>query len=223
MKDVIIMACRLKVETGWHGEGLSSISRYETYWFAQTFSALSWSLSEVVFVSKYSSRKRSASAPIHRINYGIRAQPYGAARAVRTLKVLVFGDGPPGEEADASIKHLKKSLHVAEAAVRELIEWSRIYGQSWLGLHGQPAKRIGSYLLGDETECADYSYGKDVLPSLEDDPVKYEFEASIDPTRARSLLSCSPTIVRACRSRKHCLPTRCTSSNLILRTVNGGF
>ncbi len=109
--------------------------------------------------------------------------------AVQTVKVVVFGEGPRGEDTDGSIEHLRKSFRVAESAVAELVEWARIHGQPWLGLHGQPVRRVGNHLLGDEgVDIADYSFSEDVLPAIEDEREHtYDGGASLDRSHASSL------------------------------------
>ncbi|MFN0105557.1 MAG: hypothetical protein ACKV2U_26155 [Bryobacteraceae bacterium] len=126
------------------------------------------------------------------INYRISDRLSGPARAVDKLRVFVVGDGPRGEDTEASIVHLRKSFQIAEAVVGELIEWSRIDGQSWLGLHGQLPKLVGEASLEDETSCTLFGYNDDGLPYREPDTVDYEIKSSLDQTRAfelRRLLS----------------------------------
>lgn len=79
---------------------------------------------------------------------------------VLIVQVAVFGqrsvsakdfDGPaetrPTNEA---IKYFRKAFLVAQAVCKELIDWARIRGQAWLGLHGQNLERIGVDSLVDE-------------------------------------------------------------------------
>lgn len=111
------------------------------------------------------------------------------AFAVQTVKVMVFGEGPRGQDTDGSIGHLRRSFHVAESAVADFVEWARIHGQPWLGLHGQPVRRIGNHLLGDDSvDIADYGFSEDVLPAIEAerDPA-YDGGASLDTAHASSL------------------------------------
>jgi hypothetical protein len=105
--------------------------------------------------------------------------------AVRTLRVLVFGEGPPGSDTEASINYLRRTFQVAEAIVSDLVEWARINGQCWLGLHGQRPRRIEGHVLGDESDdIGDYCFTEDVLPKIEDEHAgEYEVEASIDASR----------------------------------------
>jgi hypothetical protein len=78
---------------------------------------------------------------------------------------------------------------VAESAVADLVEWARIHGQPWLGLHGQPVRRVGNHLLGDDSvDIADYGFREDVLPSIEDErEPAFDGRASLDTGHASSL------------------------------------
>lgn len=115
--------------------------------------------------------------------------PNGQGFAVHTVKVMVFGEGPRGQDTDGSIEHLKRSFHVAESAVADLVEWARIHGQPWLGLHGQPVRRVGNHLLGDDSvDIADYGFSEDVLPAIEDErEPAYDGGASLDTAHSSSL------------------------------------
>jgi hypothetical protein len=116
-------------------------------------------------------------------------EPNGHAFAVHTVKVMVFGEGPRGQDTAGSIEHLRKSFHAAESAIAELVEWARIHGQPWLGLHGQPVRRVGNHLLGDDSvDIADYGFSEDVLPAIEDErEPAYDGGASLDTAQASSL------------------------------------
>jgi hypothetical protein len=113
----------------------------------------------------------------------------GHAFAVQSLKVMVYGEGPPGRDHEGSVEHLRKSVIIANAAVSNLVEWARIHGQPWLGLHGQPVRRVGNHLLGDDSDdIADYGFNEDVLPQIEEEPVpEYDIEASLDAESAAQL------------------------------------
>jgi hypothetical protein len=116
-------------------------------------------------------------------------EPCEQGLAVQMLKLMVFGEGPPGQDTDGSIEHLRKSFHAAEGIVRELIEWARIHGQPWLGLHGQPVRRVGNHLLGDDSDdIADYCFNEDVLPQIQEDYApEFEMEVSLDSANSSSL------------------------------------
>jgi hypothetical protein len=108
---------------------------------------------------------------------------------VESVKVKVYGEGPRGEDTEASIDHLRRSFKIAEAAVAELIEWTRIRGQAWLGIHGQPVQRVGIHLLGDDSvDIGDYCFNEDVLPESEEPVPGYEIEASLDAASTSLLL-----------------------------------
>lgn len=113
----------------------------------------------------------------------------GQAFAIQSLKVMVYGEGPPGRDHGGSIEHLRKSFNIANAAVSNLVEWARTHGQPWLGLHGQPVRRVGNHLLGDDSDdIADYGFNEDVLPQIEEEPMpEYDVEASLDAASAAHL------------------------------------
>jgi hypothetical protein len=65
-------------------------------------------------------------------------------------------------------------------------------GEPWLGLHGQPVRRVGHHLLGDDSDdsvdVADYGFNEDVLPEIEEHASDYEIEASLDASGTASLI-----------------------------------
>jgi hypothetical protein len=127
--------------------------------------------------------------PLGSLRHVFRKETHEQGFAVQTLKVMVFAEGPRGRDTEASIEHLRKSFQVAQAVVGELVEWARIRGQAWLGLHGQPVRRIGNHLLGDDSvDIADYGFSEDVLPQIEEEHTpEFEIEASLDSANASSL------------------------------------
>ena len=134
--------------------------------------------------------RRLSSSTINLRLAAVRRLAYEAADTGLLSPELAAGiEGPRGADTEASIEHLRKSFEVAEGVLGELVEWARIQGQPWLGLHGQPVRRIGNHLLGDDSvDIADYGFSEDVLPQIEEEHTpEYEIEASLDCTNASSL------------------------------------
>ena len=139
---------------------------------------------EILFPGERNHWSRGMPGPLLHVIYKNAMKSF----AIESVKVMVYGEGPRGEDTEGSIDHLRKSFKIAEAAVAELIEWARICGQPWLGPYGQPVLRVGDYLLGDESvDVADYSF-HDALPETEERVPDYEIEASLDATSTSALL-----------------------------------
>ena len=140
---------------------------------------------EILFPGQRTYWGREIPGPVH-VFY--KKETHEQGFAVESIKATVYGEGPRGEDTEGSIKHLKESFQIAEASVAELIEWARIHGQPWLGLHGQPMRRVGHHLLGDDSvDIADYGFNEDVLPEIKERMPEYEIEASLDAAITSSL------------------------------------
>src|ERR1035438_5171317 len=140
---------------------------------------------EVVFPGRRTYWEREIPGPL-RVFYEVGTHKQGFA--VETLKVIVYGEGPRGKDDEGSLEHLRKSFQVAETTVAELVEWARIHGQPWLGLHGQPMRRVGPLLLGDDSDdIADYGFSEDTLPEIKETIPNYEIEASLHAAITPSL------------------------------------
>jgi hypothetical protein len=60
-------------------------------------------------------------------------------------------DGPARHEAGfKAIKYCDETLAAARAVAREVVEWTRIHGQSWLSVHAEEPQHLHLGLLFDE-------------------------------------------------------------------------
>jgi hypothetical protein len=80
---------------------------------------------------------------------------------VLIVQVALIGEGPVGSTdfqspdratwpTDQAFKYFKNTFVIAEAVATELIDWARVRGQAWLGLHGERPQRVGMHSLIDE-------------------------------------------------------------------------
>jgi hypothetical protein len=94
------------------------------------------------------------------------AQGPGEFFEVRLVSVVVRGDSttssadfPPqgsvGDAANRAYEFLKRAQAAADTSLAGFIDWARVWGEPWLGLHRQVPPQIGRQLLfDDETNVA---------------------------------------------------------------------
>jgi hypothetical protein len=111
---------------------------------------------------------------------------------VLIVQVAVFGEGPVSAKdfegapearpTSRAIEYFQKTFLVAQAVCAELIDWARVRGQVWLGLHGQHPERIGIDSLIDDDTDRRLPVGFHTLEVRESPP-----ESAIDPAFISSL------------------------------------
>lgn len=81
---------------------------------------------------------------------GVAGDPHQRVN-VLILQVVITGEGPVsaadcerlGDEAiGKAIEYCDRAAAVAEAVTSELVDWTRLRGQAWLGLHGERPNRL---------------------------------------------------------------------------------